>query len=73
MEDTSRRELFKILGSSIVLTTAGSGVLSPVLGQLVHAEISAVKSLSRGPKSAFSVPKEAVDYAVKRSPFANEG
>jgi gluconate 2-dehydrogenase gamma chain len=49
MEDTSRRELFRIIGSSIVLTAAGSGVLSPALAQHVHAEIAAVKSLSGGP------------------------
>jgi gluconate 2-dehydrogenase gamma chain len=49
MEDTSRRELFRIIGGSIVLTAAGSGVLSPALAQHVHAEIAAVKSLSGGP------------------------
>ena len=48
MEDTSRRELFRIIGSSIVLTAAGSEVLSPALAQHVHAEIAAVKSLSGG-------------------------
>ena len=48
MEDTSRRELFRIIGGSIVLTAAGSGVLSPALAQHVHAEIAAVKSLSGG-------------------------
>lgn len=48
-EDTSRRDLFRIIGSSIVLTTAGSGVLSPALAQHVHAEVTAVKSLSGGP------------------------
>lgn len=55
MEDTSRRELFKILGSSMVLTAAGSGVLSPALAQHVHAEVAAVKSLSGGPNY---VPKK---------------
>ncbi|HTM13533.1 MAG TPA: gluconate 2-dehydrogenase subunit 3 family protein [Bryobacteraceae bacterium] len=55
MEDTSRRELFRIIGSSIVLTAAGSGVLSPALAQHVHAEIAAVKSLSGGPNY---VPKK---------------
>lgn len=55
MEDTSRRELFRIIGSSIVLTAAGSGVLSPVLAQHVHAEIAAVKSLGGGPNY---VPKK---------------
>ena len=49
MEDTSRRELFKIIGSAMVLTGAGSGVLSPALAQHVHAEVAAVKSLSGGP------------------------
>lgn len=55
MEDTSRRELFRIIGSSLVLTAAGSGVLSPALAQHVHAEIAAVKSLSAGPNY---VPKK---------------
>ncbi len=52
MEDQSRRELFKIIGSSMVLTTVGSGVLSPALAQHVHAEVAAVKSLSGGPNYA---------------------
>jgi gluconate 2-dehydrogenase gamma chain len=55
MEDTSRRELFRIIGSSLVLTAAGSGVLSPALAQHVHDEIAAVKSLSGGPNY---VPKK---------------
>ena len=55
MQDTSRRELFKIIGSSMVLTAAGSGVLSPALAQHVHAEVAAVKSLSGGPNY---VPKK---------------
>ena len=55
MEDTSRRELFKIIGGSLVLTAAGSGVLSPALAQHVHLEIAAVKSLSGGPNY---VPKK---------------
>jgi len=55
MEDTSRRELFRIIGSSLVLSAAGSGVLSPALAQHVHAEIAAVKSLSAGPNY---VPKK---------------
>lgn len=49
MDDTSRRELFRIIGGSLVLTAAGSGVLSPANAQHVHAEIAAVKSLSGGP------------------------
>ena len=55
MQDISRRELFSILGSSMVLTAAGSGVLSPALAQHVHAEVAAVKSLSGG---ADYVPKK---------------
>lgn len=55
MEDFSRRELFRIIGSSMVLTAAGSGVLSPALAQHVHAEIAAVKSLEGGPNY---VPKK---------------
>jgi gluconate 2-dehydrogenase gamma chain len=55
MEDTSRRELFRIIGGSLVLTAAGSGVLSPALAEHVHAEIKAVKSLSAGPNY---VPKK---------------
>ncbi len=52
MEDQSRRDLFKIIGSSMVLSAAGSGVLSPALAQHVHAEVAAVKSLSGGPNYA---------------------
>jgi hypothetical protein len=59
MEDTSRRELFRIIGGSIVLTAAGSGVLSPALAQHVHAEIAAVKSLSGGPNY---VPKKFTSH-----------
>ena len=55
MEDISRRELFQIMGSSMVLTAAGSGILSPALAQHVHAEVAALKSLSGGPNY---VPKK---------------
>ena len=55
MENTSRRELFRIIGGSLVLSAAGSGVLSPTLAQHVHAEVAAVKSLSAGPNY---VPKK---------------
>ena len=55
MENTSRRELFRIIGGSLVLSAAGSGVLSPALAQHVHAEVAAVKSLSAGPNY---VPKK---------------
>lgn len=49
LHDVSRRDLFRIIGSSMVLTTAGSGVLSPALAQHVHAALADVKSLSGGP------------------------
>ena len=49
MDDVSRRDLFKIVGSSMVMTTAGSGVLSPALAQHVHLALADVKSLSGGP------------------------
>ena len=29
--------------------------------------------MGNGAMGVFSVPQEAVDYAMKRSPFANEG
>jgi gluconate 2-dehydrogenase gamma chain len=49
LDDVSRRDLFRILGSSMVLTGAGSGVLSPALAQHVHMALADVKSLSKGP------------------------
>ncbi len=49
MNDSSRRDLFRILGSSMVLTAAGSGVLSPAMAQLVHAVMADAKSLAGGP------------------------
>ncbi|HVW84973.1 MAG TPA: gluconate 2-dehydrogenase subunit 3 family protein [Bryobacteraceae bacterium] len=49
MEDVSRRDLLRVLGSSMVLTTSGSGVLSPALAQHVHAAMAQAKSLSGGP------------------------
>jgi gluconate 2-dehydrogenase gamma chain len=48
MEDISRREIFQIIGNSIVLTAAGSGVLSPALAQHVHVALADAKSLSGG-------------------------
>lgn len=47
MEDTSRRELFKIIGTTLVV--------SPAFAQHVHTEIAAVKSLSGG---ANYIPKK---------------
>ncbi len=48
MEDISRRDIFQIIGNSIVLTAAGSGVLSPALAQHVHMALADAKSLSGG-------------------------
>jgi gluconate 2-dehydrogenase gamma chain len=48
MEDVSRRDLLRVIGSSMVLTTSGSGVLSPALAQHVHAAMAEAKSLSGG-------------------------
>ena len=59
MEDTSRRNLFKIIGSSLVLTVTGSGVLSPALAQHVHEEVAAIKSLSGGPNY---IPKKFTQH-----------
>lgn len=49
MDDVTRRDLFRIVGSSMVLTGAGSGVLSPALAQHVHVALADAKSLSGGP------------------------
>jgi gluconate 2-dehydrogenase gamma chain len=46
--NVSRRELLKTLGSSMILTTAGVGVLPPVLAQHVHSAVMDVKSLDGG-------------------------
>ncbi|MEP6716817.1 MAG: gluconate 2-dehydrogenase subunit 3 family protein [Terriglobia bacterium] len=73
MEDTSRRDLFKI-----IVTGAGSAVLSPLMAQHVHEEVAAVKSLSGGPNY---VPKKFTRHNFKTLralaelivPGANEG
>jgi hypothetical protein len=49
MDDLSRRELLRVIGSSVILTTSGAGVLTPALAQHVHQEVSLAKSLSGGP------------------------
>lgn len=46
--NVSRRDLLKTIGSSMILTTAGAGVLPPVLAQHVHSAVLEVKSLSGG-------------------------
>ena len=49
MDDVSRRELFRIVGQSMVLTASGVGVLEPALAQHVHVALADAKSLSGGP------------------------
>ena len=44
----SRRDLLKTIGSSMVLTTAGVGVLPPVMAQHVHTAVMEIKSLDGG-------------------------
>lgn len=46
--DTSRRELLRVIGGSMVMTAGGSGVLTPLLAQHVHAIVGEVKSLDPG-------------------------
>lgn len=47
--NVSRRDLLKTLGSSMLLTTAGVGVLPPILAQHVHSAVMDIKSLDGGP------------------------
>ena len=47
--NVSRRDLLKTIGSSMILTTAGAGVLPPVLAQHVHSAVLEIKSLDGGP------------------------
>ncbi|HWD99335.1 MAG TPA: gluconate 2-dehydrogenase subunit 3 family protein [Bryobacteraceae bacterium] len=60
MDDLSRRELLRVIGSSITLTTCGAGVLTPALAQHVHQEVSMAKSLAGGPdyKPAYFSPHQ---------------
>ncbi len=44
----SRRDLLKTIGSSMVLTTGGAGVLTPALAQHVHQALAEDKSLNGG-------------------------
>lgn len=46
--NVTRRDLLKTLGSSMILTTAGVGVLPPVLAQHVHSAVMEIKSLDGG-------------------------
>ncbi len=50
VSDVSRRELFHILGTSMVLTSAGAGVVTPAVAQHVHNATSEVKSLDSNGK-----------------------
>ncbi len=47
-EALSRRDLLRTVGTSIVLTGAGAGVLTPALAQHVHQALATDKSLSGG-------------------------
>ena len=46
--NVSRRDLLKTLGSSMILTAGGVGVLPPVLAQHVHSAVMEIKSLDGG-------------------------
>ena len=46
---TSRRDLLRVLGSSMTLTASGLGVVSPALAQHVHEALGAAKPLAGGP------------------------
>jgi gluconate 2-dehydrogenase gamma chain len=46
--NVSRRDLLKAIGSSMILSTAGVGVLPPVLAQHVHSAVMDIKSLDGG-------------------------
>jgi gluconate 2-dehydrogenase gamma chain len=60
MDDLSRRELLRVIGSSMTLTAAGAGVLTPALAQHVHQEVSMAKSLAGGTdyKPAYFTPHQ---------------
>ena len=46
--NVTRRDLLKTIGSSMILTTAGVGILPPVLAQHVHSAVMEIKSLDGG-------------------------
>ena len=46
--DVSRRDLLRTIGTSVVLTTGGAGVLTPALAQHVHQALTEEKSLNGG-------------------------
>src|SRR6478735_7413191 len=45
---TSRRDLLRVLGSSMTLTASGSAVVTPAVAQLVHIALADAKSLAGG-------------------------
>ena len=47
--EATRREWLRVIGSSIVLSAGGVGVLPVAMAQQVHAAVAEVKSLSGGP------------------------
>jgi hypothetical protein len=46
--NVSRRDVLRGLGSSMILTTAGLGVLPPIMAQHVHSAVMEIKSLDGG-------------------------
>ncbi|MDQ6705002.1 MAG: gluconate 2-dehydrogenase subunit 3 family protein [Acidobacteriota bacterium] len=58
--EVSRRDLLRTIGTSVVLTTSGAGVLTPALAQHVHQALTEEKSLSGGSeyKPKFLTPQE---------------
>ncbi len=46
--EVSRRDVLRTIGTSVVLTTGGAGVLTPALAQHVHQAVTEEKSLSGG-------------------------
>lgn len=63
--NVSRREVLKTIGTSMILTTGGVGVLPPILAQHVHHAVMDIKSLDGGPNYK---PKflTAHEYATMR-------
>ena len=47
--EATRREWLRVIGSSLVLSASGAGVLPLAMAQQVHAAVADVKSLSGGP------------------------
>src|SRR6266851_5548775 len=43
-QDLSRRDLLRTVGSSIILTTAGAGVVTPAIAQHIHSALANEKT-----------------------------